>query len=49
MDNPIYNRIKSEHPDWSEEQIWTAVSLYMQSDVVIEQTVLILILTILTL
>lgn len=37
MNNPTYDRIKSEHPDWSEEQIWSAVSLYMQSDIVIDQ------------
>lgn len=37
MDNPIYNRIKSDHPDWSEEQLLSAVSLSMQSEAVIEK------------
>lgn len=36
MDNPIYNQIKKDHPDWSEEQIWSAVSINMQADTVIE-------------
>lgn len=38
MNNNIYNRIKNEHPDWSDEQIWTAVSIEMQSDVVVERS-----------
>lgn len=35
--NETYNRIKSEHPNWNEEQIWTAVSLFMEADNVIEK------------
>ena len=35
-ENPKYNEFKSKHPDWSDEQIWTAVSLDMQADNVIE-------------
>lgn len=38
MNNNIYNRIKNEHPDWSDEQIWTAVSIELQSDAVIEKS-----------
>ncbi|MBD5365029.1 MAG: hypothetical protein HDR79_08815 [Bacteroides sp.] len=37
MNNETYNRIKAEHPNWSEEQIWTAVSLDMEADNVITQ------------
>lgn len=37
MTNPIYERIKSQHPDWSEDQIWTAVSLELQSEAVIDK------------
>lgn len=36
MDNQTYNKIKAKHPDWSEEQIWTAVSLDMESDRIID-------------
>ena len=35
--NETYNRIKAEHPNWSEEQIWTAVSLHMEADNVITE------------
>ena len=28
---------KAKHPEWSDEQIWTAVSLDMQTDVVINE------------
>lgn len=35
--NERYNRIKAEHPDWSEEQIWTAVSVEMNSANVINE------------
>ena len=35
--NSVYQRIKEKHPDWSDEQIWTAASLDMQADVVIDQ------------
>ena len=37
MSNPKYDEYKAKHPDWSDEQIWTAASLDMQADVVIEQ------------
>ena len=37
MNNEIFNRIKSEHPEWSDEQVWTAVSLEMQTDTTIEK------------
>lgn len=36
MDNPKFNEIKAKHPDWSDEQIWTALSLNMEADNVIE-------------
>ena len=31
-----YEQMKAIHPDWSDEQIWTAVSLDMEADKVIE-------------
>lgn len=36
MANPLFDSIKQEHPTWTDEQVWTAVSLKMQSDVVID-------------
>ena len=36
MDNPKFNEIKAKHPDWSDGQIWTALSLNMEADNVIE-------------
>lgn len=33
----IYNRIKKYHPDWSEEQIWTQVSVELNAEDVISQ------------
>lgn len=36
MDNLKFNEIKAKHPDWSDEQIWTALSLNMEADNVIE-------------
>lgn len=38
MKNQIFNRIKREHPDWSDEKIWIAVSLEMQSANVVEKS-----------
>lgn len=35
--NLLYQKIKEKHPEWSDEQIWTAVSLDMQADVVINE------------
>lgn len=32
-----FNIFKAKHPDWSDEQIWTAVSLDMEADKVIEE------------
>lgn len=37
MNNPKYDYYKAKHPEWSEEQIWTAVSLDMESDKVIDE------------
>lgn len=31
MSNAQFERIKAKHPDWSDEQIWTAVSIDMES------------------
>lgn len=31
-----FDKIKAAHPDWSEEQIWTAVSLDMEADKMID-------------
>lgn len=36
MSNPKYDYYKSKHPEWSDEQIWTAVSLDMESTKVID-------------
>lgn len=36
MNNEKYNEIKAKHPEWSDEQIWTAISLDMEADNVIE-------------
>lgn len=36
MNNPKYDYYKAKHPEWSDEQIWTAVSLDMESDKVID-------------
>lgn len=33
--NERFDRIKAKHHDWSDEQIWTAVSLDIQQDAVI--------------
>lgn len=35
--NQKYEEFKAKHPDWSDEQIWTAISLDMQADSVIER------------
>lgn len=37
MENSVFKRIKSEHPNWSDEQIWAAVSLELQSQTLIER------------
>lgn len=36
-ENPKFQEFKAKHPDWSDEQIWTAISLDMQTDKVIEE------------
>lgn len=35
--NEKFSRIKAQHPNWSDEQIWTAISLDMETDNVIEE------------
>lgn len=37
MNNPKYDYYKAKRPEWSDEQIWTAVSLDMESDKVIDE------------
>ena len=37
MNNPKYDYYKAKHPEWSDEQIWTAGSLAMESDKVIDE------------
>jgi len=37
MNTEKFNEIKAKHPEWSDEQVWTAVSLDMQTDAVINQ------------
>lgn len=37
MENPKFNEIKAKHPDWSDEQIWTALSLNMEAEKTIEK------------
>lgn len=37
MNNPKYDYYKAKHPEWSDEQIWTAISLDMESDKVIDE------------
>ena len=32
-----YEKYKQKHPDWTDEQIWTAISVDMQADKVIEE------------
>lgn len=36
MNMEKYDEMKAAHPNWSDEQIWTAVSLDMEADKVIE-------------
>ena len=35
--NERFDRIKAKHPDWSDDQVWMAVSLDLQQDATIEQ------------
>ena len=37
MNNSKYDEMKAKHPDWSDEQIWTAISLDMEADKVIDE------------
>lgn len=37
MNNERFERIKAKHPDWSDEQIWMAVSIDMAQDDTIEK------------
>lgn len=37
MNNQKYEEFKAKHPEWTDEQIWTAISLDMQSNKVIEE------------
>ena len=35
--NERFDRIKAKHPDWSDDQIWMAVSIDMETDATIDQ------------
>ncbi len=35
--NERFDGIRAKHPDWSDEQVWMAVSLDMQQDATIDQ------------
>lgn len=37
MNKEKFNKIKAKHPEWSDEQVWTYISLDMQADVVIDE------------
>ncbi|MBR5778162.1 MAG: hypothetical protein IKY22_06870 [Bacteroidales bacterium] len=37
MKNERYDFYKRNHPEWSDEQIWTAISLDMQAENVVEK------------
>ena len=37
MNNQKYEEFKAKHPEWTDEQILTAISLDMQSNKVIEE------------
>lgn len=34
--NPKYDEMKAKHPNWSDDQIWTAISLDMEADTIID-------------
>ena len=35
--NSKFEEMKAKHPEWSDEQIWTAISLDMEADAIIER------------
>ncbi|MBD5318718.1 MAG: hypothetical protein HDS09_05595 [Bacteroides sp.] len=37
MKEDLFNEIKKRHPEWSDEQVWIAVSLDQETDRVIEK------------
>ncbi|MCQ2273382.1 MAG: hypothetical protein MJZ86_01155 [Bacteroidales bacterium] len=37
MNNELFENMKKLHPDWSDAQIWTAISLDMESEKQIEK------------
>jgi len=37
MNNERYNKLKEEHPDWTDEQIWTKISIEMEADTTINK------------
>ena len=37
MKKNLFDEIKSQHPEWSDEQIWTAVSIRQSADASIEK------------
>lgn len=34
--NERYNRYKQEHPEWSDDQIWAAISIEMEAEKVLD-------------
>lgn len=38
MDNERFERIKAKHPDWSDEQVWTAVAIGLEQDKTLDST-----------
>lgn len=37
MGNPKFDEIRRKHPDWSDEQVWAAVSISMEADNTVEK------------
>jgi len=35
--NSKFDEMKAKHPDWSDEQVWTAISIEMEADKTIEE------------
>lgn len=33
----LYNRYKTSHPEWSDDQIWAAISIEMEAENVLDQ------------
>ena len=35
--NERFDRIKAKHPDWSDDQVWTAVSIELETEATVNQ------------